>query len=150
MNFPFLDGDVPKRTSYGIYISQLVRFARACTRVEDFNSRNLSLTTKLLKQGFRYHKLCKMFKSFFRKNNELIVKYGTTAKSLIRDGVCLPEFYGDFVYKLRKIVKKTDFSNRFESLVKHFIKKGYKKDLLRNTSYLVVDPFKVRHFAHLF
>ena len=29
VNFPFLDGDVPRRTSYGVYISQLIRFARA-------------------------------------------------------------------------------------------------------------------------
>ena len=27
VNFPFLDGDVPRRTSYGVYISQLIRFA---------------------------------------------------------------------------------------------------------------------------
>ena len=29
VNFPFLDGDVPRSTSYGIYSSQLIRFARA-------------------------------------------------------------------------------------------------------------------------
>ena len=28
VNFPFLDGDVPRSTSYGVYISQLIRFAR--------------------------------------------------------------------------------------------------------------------------
>ena len=27
VNFPFLDGDVPRSTSYGVYISQLIRFA---------------------------------------------------------------------------------------------------------------------------
>ena len=27
VNFPFLDGDVPRRASYGVYISQLIRFA---------------------------------------------------------------------------------------------------------------------------
>ena len=29
VNFPILDGDVPRSTSYGVYISQLIRFARA-------------------------------------------------------------------------------------------------------------------------
>ena len=29
VNFPFLDGDVPPCTSYGVYISQIIRFARA-------------------------------------------------------------------------------------------------------------------------
>ena len=40
VNFPFLDGDVPRRPSYGVYISQLIRFARVCCHVDDFNTRN--------------------------------------------------------------------------------------------------------------
>ena len=61
VHFPFLDGDVPRRTSYGVYISQLIRFARASSNVSDFNCRNKALTAKLLKQGYRYHKLRKAF-----------------------------------------------------------------------------------------
>ncbi len=48
VNFPFLDGDVPRATSYGVYISQLVPFARACSDVNDFNERNLCITEKKL------------------------------------------------------------------------------------------------------
>ena len=40
VNFPFLDGDVPRSTSYGVYISQFIRFARACSYVADFNTIN--------------------------------------------------------------------------------------------------------------
>ena len=61
VNFPFLDGDVPRRASYGVYISQLIRFARVCNHVTDFNARNKCLTAKLLQQGYRYHKLRKTF-----------------------------------------------------------------------------------------
>ena len=43
-NFPFLDGDVPRSSSYGVYISQLIRFARASSYVTDFNTRNKLLT----------------------------------------------------------------------------------------------------------
>ena len=43
VNFPFLDGDVPS-PSYGVYISQLIRFARVCSHVDDFNTRNKCLT----------------------------------------------------------------------------------------------------------
>ena len=64
VNFPFLDGDVPQRPSYGVYISQLIRFARASSHVTDFNNRNKFLTAKLLKQGYRYHKLRKSFSKF--------------------------------------------------------------------------------------
>ena len=45
VNFPFLDGDVPRSTSYGVYISQLIRFARASSYVTDFNARNKSETS---------------------------------------------------------------------------------------------------------
>ena len=44
VNFPFLDGDVPRRPSYGVCISQLIRFARVCSHVDDFNTRNKCLT----------------------------------------------------------------------------------------------------------
>ena len=50
VNFPFLDGDVPRSPSHGVYISQLIRFARVCFNVDDFNNRHLFLTTKLLKK----------------------------------------------------------------------------------------------------
>ena len=33
VNFPFLDGDAPRSTSYGVYISQLIRFARVSSHV---------------------------------------------------------------------------------------------------------------------
>ena len=56
-NFPFLDVDVLRTTSCGVYISQLVRFARVSNRVTDFNARNEILTANFLHQGYRYHKL---------------------------------------------------------------------------------------------
>ena len=43
VNFPFLDIDNPRSPSYGVYIAQLIRFARVCSNVDDFNNRNLSL-----------------------------------------------------------------------------------------------------------
>ena len=63
VNFPWLSGDVPRLTSYGVYISQLIRFARCCTSVFDFHSKNLQITFKLLTQGYRYHMLLKRLES---------------------------------------------------------------------------------------
>ena len=51
-------------TSYGVYISQLIRFARASYHVSDFNTRNKLLTQKLFKQGYQYHKFRKTFLNF--------------------------------------------------------------------------------------
>ena len=99
VNFPFLDGDVPRRPSYGVYISQLIRFARVCSHVDDFNARNKCLTAKLLKQGYRYHKLRKAFSKFYRRHYELISKFNVGLKSLLHQGLSEQEFYGDLVYK---------------------------------------------------
>ena len=64
VNIPFLNGDVSRSTSYGVYISQLILFARASSYDADFNTRNKFLTQKLLKQAYRYHKLRKTFSKF--------------------------------------------------------------------------------------
>ena len=63
-NFSFLDGDVPRSTSYGVYISQFMSFARASSHVAEFNTCNKLLTQKLLKQGYWYYKLRKPFRNF--------------------------------------------------------------------------------------
>ena len=60
--------DVPRSTSYEVYISQLIWFARVSSHVADFNARNKSLTAKLLQQGYRYHKLRKTFSKFYRRH----------------------------------------------------------------------------------
>ena len=74
VNFPFLDGDVSRSTSYGVYISQLLWFARVCSYVADFNARNKRLTAKLLQQGYEYHKLRKTFSKFYHRHYELVSK----------------------------------------------------------------------------
>ena len=61
VNFPFLDGDVSRSASYGVYISHLIRFARASSYVDDLNTCNTLLTQKPLKQGYQYHNFRKTF-----------------------------------------------------------------------------------------
>ena len=64
VNFPFLDGDVPRSTSYGVYISQLICFARASSYVADFNTRNKLLTQKLLIKAIGIINFAKLFQNF--------------------------------------------------------------------------------------
>ena len=111
VNFPFLDRDVPRSPSYGVYISQLICFARGCFNVDDFNNRNLFLTAKLLKQGYRYHKIRKAFSKFYHRHSELIVKYNSGLNILLQQGISELIFYGDLVYKFKRIVGKPNFSD---------------------------------------
>ena len=64
--FPFLDGDVPRSTSYGVYISQLIRFARAPSYVTEFNTRNKLLIQKLLNKAINIINFAKPFIKFYR------------------------------------------------------------------------------------
>ena len=83
VSFPYLDGDVPRRASHGVYISQLIRFVRVSSHVTDFNTRNKLLHAKLLNQGHRYHKLRKAFSKFYRGNFDLVLKVSVGLKPLL-------------------------------------------------------------------
>ena len=74
MNFPILDGDVPRSASYGVYITQLIRFAQVPSHVDDSNTRNKVSTAKFLKQGYRYHKFHEEFTKNYRRHLDLMSK----------------------------------------------------------------------------
>ena len=90
VNFPFLCGNIPTQPAYGIYISQLVRIGRICGDYESFCNRNRTITSKLIKQGFWYSKLCRTFKKFARRHQNVFNKFKMSIKRHIYDGVCLP------------------------------------------------------------
>ena len=150
LHFPFLDGDVPRFISYVVYISQLIRFARASSYVIDLNTRNNLLTQKLLKQGYRHHKLHKTFSKFYIRYYDLISIFQVGLKSLLRQGLSEPEFYGDVVYKLKKIVGSNNFSVLFIKIISHYKKIGYNINVLQQTACLVVNPITVGNIAFLF
>ena len=150
VNFPFLDKDVPHSPSYGVYISQLIRFARVCSNVDDFNNINLFLAVKLLKQGYRYHKIRKAFSKSYHRHSELIVKYNIGLKTLLQQGISEPIFYGDLFYKLKRIVGKPNLSDQFKKIVKRYIKVGYNLDVMRQSPCLVLNPITVYSYGFLF
>ena len=150
VNFPFLDGDVPQRTSYGVYISQLIRFVRASSHLSDFNCPNKALTAKLLRQGYRYFKVRKAFAKFYRRHSALVEKYSVSLKTLLQQGISEPEFYGDLVYRFRKVVGKANFSEQFRKLINLYKRTGYSLDIMRQTACLVVNPIIVDGYASLF
>ena len=150
VNYPHLDGDVPRSTSYGVYVSQLIRFARACSSIDDFHLRNRTITEKLLSQGYRYHKLRKTFSKFYHRNESLISKYKCNLKSFLRHGISHPDFYGDVIYKLRKIVGHVHFDTLFCKRIKQFLKKDYDPTILQRTSCLVIDPSTIKNYTFLF
>ena len=126
------------------------RFGRASSHVTDFNTRNKLLTQKLLKQGYWNHKLCKTFSKFYRPYYDLISKFQIGLKSLLCQGLPEPEFYGDLVYKLKKIVGSNNISAQFIKIISNYKKIGCNNNVLQQTACLVVKPITVGNFAFLF
>ena len=84
-NFPFLCGNIPQSPSYGVYISQLIRYARASTLYDDFLSRSCRLTSKLLRQGYERFKLISAFKKFYGRHKILVDRYKVSVTHIISD-----------------------------------------------------------------
>ena len=127
-----LDGDGPRSPSCGVYTSQLIRFARVCSHVDGFNNRNTFLTSKLLKQGYRYHKLHKAFSKCYYRHAELIVKYNIYLKTLLQQCISEPVFYGDLVYRFRIIIGMPSFSDQFKKIIKRYKRMRYNMDIMRS------------------
>ena len=129
-----LDCDVPRLPSYGVYISQLIKFDRVCIHIEVFNARNKCLTAKLLRQGYLYHKLRNAFSKFYRRYYKLISEFNVGLKSLLHQGLSEPEFYGDLVYKFKKIMGRTDFSDQFRKIKIRHKRIGYDLNVMRQSA----------------
>ena len=76
VNFPFLCSNITPVPAYGVYISQLIRFSRACDSYQDFIDRGLLLTRKLLNQGFLLVKLKSSHRKFYGRHHDLVDRYG--------------------------------------------------------------------------
>ena len=120
------------------------------SHVDDFNTRNKVLTAKLFRQGYRYHQLRKAFSNFYRRHFDTVSMYKAGLKTLLLQSLSESEFYGDLVYKFRKIIGKNNFPFHFKKIIVCYKKIGYNIDVLRQTACLVVNPIKVNSFAYLF
>ena len=143
VGFPFLGGGVPRRPSCGVYVSQLIRFASASSRVTDFNNRNKFLTARLLERGCRCRRLRRAFSKFYRRRFGVIGKCGVGLKKLVQQGVCGPEFYGDLVCEFEGVVAGPNFSNLFRRVVGRCKGAGCSMGVVRRTACLVFSPVVV-------
>ena len=85
VNFPFLSSNIPSVPAYGVYVSQLIRYARACSNYQDFMERGKMLTTKLLSQGYQKTKLVATLKKFYRRHYDLVNPYNVAVPRIVSD-----------------------------------------------------------------
>ena len=124
-----------------LIISQLVIFARCCTTVSDVNSKHLQITSKLLTQGSRYHRLRKTFGKFFRSYSDMLSKFGEISfQEYVSEGISHPVFYGDLVYKLRRVKCEANFVSSGSKIVKRLRRRKYDPVIIERTISLVISP----------
>ena len=72
------------------------------------------------------------------------------AESFLHQGLSEPEFYGDLVYKFKKIRGMTDFSDQFRKIIMRYKRIGYNLNVMRQSACLVINPITVDGYATLF
>ena len=87
VNFPDLSGNIPTAPAYGTYISQLIRYSRACHNYDNFSSRHSMLAGRLFNEGFSVRKLMRTFYKFMGRYLELASKFNKVLSSMICDSV---------------------------------------------------------------
>ena len=84
VNCPHMDSasNIPANPAHGVYISQLVRYARICTSKVDFINRLRGLSLRLRQPGFETNLLQKSFNKFFSRHGLIVEKYGTALREM--------------------------------------------------------------------
>ena len=84
-NFPFLSSNIPSSSAYGVFISQLIRYARACSSYEFFILRAARLSSKLLRQEYVKERLKSSLRKFYGRYGDLIKHYEVSLSQMLHD-----------------------------------------------------------------
>ena len=84
-NFPFLSSNIPSSPAYGVFISQLIRYARACSSYECFILKAARLSSKLLGQGYVMERLKSSLRKFYGRYGDLIKHYEVSLSQTLHD-----------------------------------------------------------------
>ena len=99
------------------------------------HSKNLQITSKLMTQGYIYHKLRKTFGKFFRSYSELLSKLGDISfQEYVSKGISHPVFYGDLFYKLRRVKDIPNFISSGSKIVKRLRRRQYDPLIIERTT----------------
>ena len=91
INFPNMCSNIPASPAYGVYISQLIRYARASSNYSDFLKRHLYLRNRLLDQGYQKIRLIRSLKKFIFRYQDLVEIYSVSAEKIISDAFSYSE-----------------------------------------------------------
>ena len=131
----------PVRQTAHVYLPEFCKRSRSVPQIMTFVFPAFTLNPFFSMASFE--KIRKAFSKFYHRHSELIVKYNIGLKTLLQLGISEPIFYGDLVYKFKRIVGKPYFSDQFKKIVKRYIRVGYNLDIMRQSACLVLNPITV-------
>ena len=146
--YPFWDGDVAWSTSYGVYISQFIRFASASSHVADFHTRNKyycwprNFLNKVIGIKLRKH--------FLNFIDDTMIWFLNSKLDLNLS--CVKDFRNlnslvTWCINWRRLLALIFFSGQFIRMVSHYKNIGYNINVLQQTACLVVNPITIGNFA---
>ena len=110
VNFPDLTGNIPTAQAYGTFISQLIRYSRACHNYDNFYFRHSMLPKRLFNHGFSERKLMRTFYKFMGRYSEPASKFNKSPSSMICDRVLMAQLYHTRDSKMRVLAQTTTFT----------------------------------------
>ena len=117
VNIPFLSSNVPSAQAYGVYVSQLIHHARACTKYKDFIERGKLLTTSLLSLGHQRNTLLAALKNVLREApDDLVDSYNVVVSRIISDASATDKPWADFQNSGHTFFPTFSYFSRFKRI----------------------------------
>jgi hypothetical protein len=109
--------NIPASPVYGVYISQLIRYARASSNYSEFLKRHLHLKNRLLDQGYTKIRLNRSLKKFIFRYQDFVEIYSVSAETMISDAFS----YIKNVKEVNKSVENIFLSMRDKTVFRHLL-----------------------------
>ena len=87
VNFLFMSSNIPSAPAYGVYASQLIRYAHCCSNYSDFLLHHRALLTRLLSQGYKLNRLSNTFKKLYGRHTDLVGQYKKHVCQMLADSI---------------------------------------------------------------
>ena len=95
VNFPFISSNIPSAPAYGVYASQLIRYACCCSNYSEFLSFHRALVARLLLQGYKVNRLSNTFKKLYGRHTNLVGQYKKNVCQMFADSISWNDFLMD-------------------------------------------------------
>ena len=98
-----MSSNIPSAPAYGVYASQLIRYARCCSNYGDFLLCHRALVKRLLSQGYKFNRLSNKIKKFYGRHTDLDGQYKKNVCQMFADSISWNDFYCWRICRWQKI-----------------------------------------------